>query len=195
MIAYIVNISHICLKQKQVICLEYIFLGKDVLAILPTGYGKSLVFHLLPPLLTHKYKQQTSTKESLQGTNKEMLRKIIIVLSPLDSMINDQISRLASSGLQSSMLSVSWKYIGDVLNVIYDLVIKQNLKVHYTTLYLPGVENIADHGTIGPRKFFMLAERKKGRKKKGERKKRRKRKERKKKERKRIERKNNCTNK
>ena len=36
---------------------------------------------------------------------------------------------------------------------------------------VPGVENIADHGTIGPRKYFMLAERKKGRKKKGERKK------------------------
>jgi hypothetical protein len=52
------------------------------------------------------------------------------------------------------------------------------------------VENIADHGTIGPRKFFMLAERKKGRKKKGE-----ERKERKKEERKRIERKSNCTNK
>jgi hypothetical protein len=34
------------------------------------------------------------------------------------------------------------------------------------------VENIADHGTIGPRKFFMLAERKKGRKKNGDRKKR-----------------------
>jgi hypothetical protein len=32
------------------------------------------------------------------------------------------------------------------------------------------VENIADHGTIGPRKYFMLAERKKRRKKKGERK-------------------------
>ena len=47
------------------------------------------------------------------------------------------------------------------------------------------MENIADHGTIGPRKFFMLAERKKERKKKGERKKRRERKKsRKRKERK-----------
>jgi hypothetical protein len=32
------------------------------------------------------------------------------------------------------------------------------------------VENIADHGTIGPRKYFMLAERKKGRKRGKERK-------------------------
>jgi hypothetical protein len=44
---------------------------------------------------------------------------------------------------------------------------------------IPGVENIADCRTIGPRKFFMLAERKKGGKKNGERKKRRERKERK----------------
>ena len=50
------------------------------------------------------------------------------------------------------------------------------------------VENIADHGTIGPRNFFMLPERKKGGKKKGERKKRKEEKG-KKKERKRIERK------
>jgi hypothetical protein len=34
------------------------------------------------------------------------------------------------------------------------------------------VENIAEHGTIRPRTFFMLAERKKGRKKNEERKKR-----------------------
>jgi hypothetical protein len=39
------------------------------------------------------------------------------------------------------------------------------------------VENISDHGTIGPRKFLMLAERKKGRKKKGKRRKRKERKE------------------
>jgi hypothetical protein len=59
-------------------------------------------------------------------------------------------------------------------------------KYRFVDWYLPGVENIADHETIGPRKFFMLAERKKGRKKKGERKKRKKEKR---KERKRIERK------
>jgi hypothetical protein len=49
----------------------------------------------------------------------------------------------------------------------------------------PGVENIADHGTIGPRKFFMLAERKKGRKKKGEKKEKKGKKEKKRKKEKR----------
>jgi hypothetical protein len=60
----------------------------------------------------------------------------------------------------------------------------------YSVEEIARVENIADHGTIGPRKFFMLAERKKGGKKKGkERKEGKGKKEKKEKERKRIERK------
>ena len=39
--------SEIVLKPKQVICLENLFLNKDVLA----GFGKLLIFHLLPALL------------------------------------------------------------------------------------------------------------------------------------------------
>ena len=58
---------------------------------------------------------------------------------------------------------------------------------------ISGVENIADHGTIGPRKFFA------GRKEKGKEEKRAKKEKKtermKKKGRKRIERKRNCTNK
>ena len=33
----------IILKVKQAICLESLFLKKDLVAVLPTGYGKSLV--------------------------------------------------------------------------------------------------------------------------------------------------------
>ena len=44
------------LKPKQVICLECIYFKSDVLCVLPTGYGKSLVFHLLPGLLFAKEK-------------------------------------------------------------------------------------------------------------------------------------------
>ena len=34
----------VVLKSKQVICLEKVFLNLDILAVLPTGYSKSLVF-------------------------------------------------------------------------------------------------------------------------------------------------------
>lgn len=44
---YNINIS---LKQEQVEILQLLLLKKNVVAILPTGFGKSLLF-LLPPLL------------------------------------------------------------------------------------------------------------------------------------------------
>ena len=44
----------IIFKPKQVICLEGIFLQNDVLCVLPTGYGKSLISTLR---LLHCYLQ------------------------------------------------------------------------------------------------------------------------------------------
>ena len=44
----------VILKPKQVICLEKLFLGIDILAVLPTGYEKLLIFHFLPLLLSSK---------------------------------------------------------------------------------------------------------------------------------------------
>ena len=40
--------DNIILKAKQVYCLERFYLKKDLLAVLPTGYGKSLVYQVLP---------------------------------------------------------------------------------------------------------------------------------------------------
>ena len=45
----IVNSSYenINTKPKQVKCLEAVYRGKDAVGVLPTGYGKSVIFHLL----------------------------------------------------------------------------------------------------------------------------------------------------
>ena len=48
--------SNINFKVKQVVCLEAIYRGRDVVAVLPTGYGKSMIFHLLPSLFLDKIK-------------------------------------------------------------------------------------------------------------------------------------------
>ena len=45
----------VVLKPKQVICLEKIFLNLDILAVLPTGYGKSLIFYLPPALYAKRH--------------------------------------------------------------------------------------------------------------------------------------------
>ena len=46
--------SNIILKPKQVLCLEAVYHGQDLLAVLPTGYGKSLIFQLLSSLIAEK---------------------------------------------------------------------------------------------------------------------------------------------
>ena len=43
------------LKPKQVNCLEAVYFGENVVAVLPTGYGKSIIFYLLPALLSGKF--------------------------------------------------------------------------------------------------------------------------------------------
>ena len=65
------------LKPMQVKCLESLISGHDVMAVLPTGYGKSMIYHLLPFILP-----------------KKSIRNIIVVVAPLSSIIMDQVSSL-----------------------------------------------------------------------------------------------------
>ena len=99
----------IIFKPKQVICLEGIFLQNDVLCVLPTGYGKSLIFHLAPMLLFAKSELGSDMFLSWKLERKialEAINTIVIVVSPLNSLMINQISRLSLSGIQASMLSV-----------------------------------------------------------------------------------------
>ena len=57
---------NIIMKPKQVACLESLYLGKDVVCVLPTGYGKSLVFHLLPSLMFARNRSQETQIEFLK---------------------------------------------------------------------------------------------------------------------------------
>ena len=40
------------LRDEQKICLKNLVEGKDVFAILPTGFGKSLIFQLFPRIMS-----------------------------------------------------------------------------------------------------------------------------------------------
>ena len=75
--------SLVILKPKQVLCLEAVFAGRDLLAVLPTGYGKSIIFHLLPALLLEKNRRSTSLLQ--------VPPPVVVVISPLKSLIHDQI--------------------------------------------------------------------------------------------------------
>ena len=85
---------NIILKPKQVLYLEKIYMGKDVLCVMPTGYGKSLCFHLLPIL--EYFKRVYSTGQELEMGLVNSVPTVVIVLSPRNTLMHDQVRRLLS---------------------------------------------------------------------------------------------------
>lgn len=67
------------IKPKQFQAIENVVNGKDTLAILPTSYGKSLIYQLLPSLF----------RELKIAAN-----PIIIVVSPLKALIRNQLDEV-----------------------------------------------------------------------------------------------------
>ena len=97
----IVNSSYgnIILKPKQVKCLEAIYSGRDTVGILPTGYGKSIIFHLLPGLLFDKINSRSTSSSCL-------IHPVVVVVSPLNSLISDQIRRSTEGKIKATVLKV-----------------------------------------------------------------------------------------
>ena len=71
------------------ICLEHLLLGRDVIGIFPTGFGKSLIFQLLPDIMS-----PVSTS----------VKNIVLVVCPLNSIIRDQMNMLMNLGYPCGML-------------------------------------------------------------------------------------------
>ena len=68
------------LKKEQENAVKELLLGRDVLTVLPTGFGKSRIFHTFS-----RVKDAETSGHS-----------VVLVVAPLISIIQDQISSLAS---------------------------------------------------------------------------------------------------
>ena len=102
--------SNVVLKPKQVICLEKLFLGVDVLAVLPTGYGKSLIYHLLLLMLFARKMLEvnlTSDPLTLPPVCLSDMTSVLLVILPLNSLISDQVQKLSATGLRVSCCILS----------------------------------------------------------------------------------------
>ncbi|XP_069122341.1 probable ATP-dependent DNA helicase RecS [Argopecten irradians] len=80
------------LKAEQKCVLEHIFSGQDTLAILPTGYGKSLIFQLIPYMMSFKLQSQCPL--------------ITLVVTPISAIMEDQLRSLASKNIKAGHLLI-----------------------------------------------------------------------------------------
>ena len=92
-------------KVGQVRALEAIYLGQDVLGVLPTGYGKSLIFQLIPDLIAFRRHELLLSDVSDQCSDVEVRRDtIVIVICPLDSLMANHTESLIQKGISSAVL-------------------------------------------------------------------------------------------
>ena len=76
------NMEYSLLKPKQIDVVNSALNGRDTVAVLPTGYGKSLIFELLPHVLNAYHCQPVSTP-----------KHCVIIASPLNAIIQEQMDR------------------------------------------------------------------------------------------------------
>ena len=96
------------LKQKQKEAVETFVQGKDVFVSLPTGYGKSVIYAILPTLfdkmrgcLHCKFKECCITCGILfTGTTDS----IVVCVSPLTSIMIDQQQKFSSKGIKAEFV-------------------------------------------------------------------------------------------
>ena len=84
------NFPSLNFKPLQVKCFESILQGQDVIGVLPTGFGKSMLFHLLPHFIPVK-----------------KTKNIVIVVCPLNSIIEDQLKVLKARGITADVLQLA----------------------------------------------------------------------------------------
>ncbi|XP_068735380.1 uncharacterized protein [Montipora capricornis] len=90
------------LKEEQKIAVNHLPEGRDVFAVIPTGFGKSFIFELFSTAI--------ELKKISEGLH---LNSVILVICPLKSLIEDQIKEGQSLGLTCASLQ-------DVNNLVDD---------------------------------------------------------------------------
>lgn len=91
------------LKREQHIAVKDLLAGKDVLAVLPTGFGKSLIYQTFVRASDYKLSGKAS----------------ILVISPLNSVIRDQLDDMEQQGYAA--VDASATSLEDIRNCSYKI--------------------------------------------------------------------------
>ena len=85
----------IVLKKEQWEAIKVVYDGCDAFVWLPTGYGKLICYQCLPFLFDYKF-----GKVDLPPLN----QSVVIVISPLVSLMMDQVAKLRERGVKAATL-------------------------------------------------------------------------------------------
>lgn len=77
------------IKPEQLQAVEALLKGSDVLAVLPTGYGKSFIFQVFAAAAAIERKQHQT----------------VLVVCPLQSIIEDQVAEARSIGMSAASVA------------------------------------------------------------------------------------------
>ena len=78
-------------EQKQ--ALLHLITGRDVFVNLPTGFGKSPIYQLAPSIV-----------EEMSHLDGKIRSAVILVISPLVSLMKDQVQYLQQKGIKASFI-------------------------------------------------------------------------------------------
>ena len=84
------------LKSEQIEAVRHIYNGKDVFLCLPTGFGKSICYEIVPFIMDYKLGRRESGRRSFST---------VLVVSPLISLMVDQVTSLRERGVTAGIIS------------------------------------------------------------------------------------------
>ena len=96
----------IVIKEKQSEAIKSIYEGKDVFAWLPTGYGKLLRYQLLLFLFDFQLGRTRAIATE---------RSVALVISPLVSLMVDQVCSLQAHGVCAAILNSGNTWVSEAL--------------------------------------------------------------------------------
>jgi len=99
------RLGHERFRKLQYPVIQSLIQGKNTLLILPTGGGKSLCFQI-PILVLNKAVNDVQLQSQVAV---DLKAGIGIVISPLISLMNDQVSKLKSTGIDAEFINSSLK--------------------------------------------------------------------------------------
>lgn len=76
------------LKPEQITALRAFMESKDIVCLLPTGFGKSIIFQLMPFLSDDPM-------------------ACVLVISPLNAIMKDQVRKLCENGISACFLDIT----------------------------------------------------------------------------------------